>query len=125
MPGLVALLRDESEDVRGSAAEALGRLGAVEGTAADAIVTALDDPEDRVAGAAAEAIRSSVRQNVVFVPLPPEGMDRLMRLKGTARTVPGLYGTTIHIRDVAWDLLYGVHQQGAAGTRGASASGDR
>jgi hypothetical protein len=64
-PALIQTLeKDEREDVRRAAAEALGSIGPVTTEAISALVHALDDNSDYVRWAAAKALDAFTRQGV-------------------------------------------------------------
>ncbi len=112
---LVGLLGDESERVRQSAAYALGRLREAAGDAS--LVVALFDPREQVALSAAAALAPTYIIDRQTLSPPTDAKPELERLLDDQRKVSNLMGPDVLMRDVAWDLLYALHQQDRSAKR--------
>ncbi|WP_412070230.1 HEAT repeat domain-containing protein [Rubrivirga sp. IMCC43871] len=118
---LMDLLRDESKAVRQSAAYALRQVGETQEKAARALIAAFISLDGSVSAPAAAALAPSIFEERPTQIPPPGTKEALIGLLESGRLVENPSGPDVRVRDVAWDLLYALHQQDA-GSRDLAAS---
>jgi len=121
LPTLLAALQDESEDVRGSAAEALERLGQTSDVVVSALLTALQDESEDVRESAAEALgRLGQTSDVVVSALLAALQDESKDVRESAAVSLGQLGQTSEA--VVSALLIALRDKNSSVRRSAAVS---